>query len=341
MQSQKNALRWISFCSLLLLIIIIVYIALDKNFFVPSFTSARSIRQRVCSLNNIDVCQAYGPGTNGTFVYVMGGSAGFGSELNNMLLALAYSAKQGRQFFIDDQRWRYGSFHDYFNINTKHYNQSYKHQILTKSFTRNQQFTHLKFIRSFVNLRTLWSTTKDVQNIPAKRKAGHYLWKNMKNNLFTVVQSCKPKNYSRYIGIHVRRGDKGAEQNVIPISKYIKSLEQQFKKDETLPIFVASDDRNMVQQLQKAQSEWTFFGLNMKTVGNTGKSGHSQTVFNRLPEELRRIELQYLVCEIQMLIDAEMVFCGMLSNICRLVQILREQPIETLISLDRPWFTTL
>jgi hypothetical protein len=65
--------------------------------------------------------------------------------------------------------------------------------------------------------------------------------------------------------------------------------------------------------------------------------GHLQTHFNELSLQFKRLATYKLMAELQVLIQAKYVVCTFSSNVCRLVQILRNAHIDTVLSLDKKW----
>lgn len=298
------------------------------------------LKQRFCSFNDIDACQS-SYWTKRTFLYIIWGRVGFCSELNQLLLAFAYSVSTKRRFIIDSRHWNYGKFSHYFNLPSTNYYEINNRTFIQKDTKYNTRIMHLKTTRIGSQVSKFWYATRSVQTIPVKRHVAHYLWKSLSKQTFTFIQNNRIPNLSNYIGIHVRKGDKlASEARSVSLRKYISTIEGLINTNKTsMQIFVASDDHSVIGQLRQLKSMWTFFSLTYDHQQNTS-SGHFQNRFNRLTYEQRINETKLFMCELQMLIDAKYVLCGMSSNVCRLVQILRKQHSSTTISLDRRWYGT-
>ena len=295
--------------------------------------------ERNCSFEHIDVCQAGGPGTNGTFLYIIWGRAGFGSELNQLLLAFAYSVASKRQFLIDSRLWNYGNLSDYFRLAPIGFESSMNYTFLVENNRQNDRIQHLQTTRTGAQASRFWRATGHVQNIESKRPAAHYFWATMSDETQSFVEQCRLGNLSNYIGVHVRRGDKlVSEARAVPLLNYINRIEKIVQKNQSQNIFVASDDPSTIDDFRKLKPQWTFSSVSLTDQKRTGSNGHRQGEFNRLDRESKRFQTRLLICQLQMLIDANYVFCTMSSNICRLIQILRHQPPSTMISLDRSWY---
>jgi hypothetical protein len=294
-----------------------------------------------CSFDHIEVCQASGPGTNGTFLYIIWGGAGFGSELNQLLLAFTYSVASKRQFLIDSRLWNYGNLSEYFRLAPISFTSSRNYTFLVENNRENDQIEHLRTTRTGAQVGRFWRATRHVQSIESKRRAAHYFWQTMSNETQSFVQQCRLRNLSNYVGIHVRRGDKLAkEARSVPLLNYIKRIETIVPKNESQRVFVASDDPSTTDDFQKLKPQWVFISVPLTEPKRNGSYGHRQAEFNRLDRQRKRLQTHLLICQLQMLIDADYVFCTMSSNICRLIQILRHQPPATMISLDRSWYGT-
>ncbi|CAF2865470.1 unnamed protein product [Rotaria sp. Silwood2] len=279
---------------------------------------------------------------NRTFLYIIWGRVGFCSELNQLLLAFAYSVASKRHFLIDSRQWNYGNFNDYFNIQT---NLSYSlsnYTFLTENNRKNDQIEHLKTTRTGSQVRTFWLATQHVQYIEMKRRVAHYLWQRMTEETSLFIQNYRISNISNYIGVHIRRGDKlDKEARPIPLQNYIKIIEQKkLLKNESQQIFVSSDDSLVIEELRYLKPIWNFVSIYNIDYNTTRRHGHFQTQFNRLSSREKLFETRLLMCELQMLINSQYVLCSMLSNVCRLIQILRHQHPSTVISLDTSWFGT-
>ena len=294
-----------------------------------------------CSFDQIAVCQSNGPGTNGTFLYIMGDVAGFGSELNQLSLAFAYSIKSNRQFFVDTRQWNYGNFSDYFRLGTDGFDRSLNYTMMVADNRRNQLVEHLKTTRTGPQVILFWKVTREVQNLDLKRRVAHFIWKRMSLATSSFVEQCRLRNLSNYIAVHVRRGDKiHREARQVPVQQYLRRMETILEKKTSSTIFVASDDPLAIDEFRRLKPDWTFAAIQYARQNETRVRGHLQASFDRLSPSEKRFRTRLLMCELQMLVDARYVFCTMSSNVCRLVQILRRQHPATVVSMDKPWFGT-
>ena len=294
-----------------------------------------------CSFDQIAACQSSGPGTNGTLLYIMWHKAGFGSELNQLSLAFAYSIESKRQFFIDTRRWNYGNFSEYFHLGTDGFDHSLNYTMLVGDNRRNRLVEHLKTTRTGPQIVSFRAATREVQTLDLKRRVAHFLWQRMTAETSSFVEKCRLRNLSNYMAVHVRRGDKIArEAREVSVRKYIDRMEAVLAENESPTVFVASDDPLAIDEFRRLKPRWTFTAIQHPRQNKARSRGHLQARFDLLPPEEKQLQTRLLICELQMLVDARYVFCTMSSNVCRLVQILRHQHPATAISLDVAWFGT-
>lgn len=178
-----------------------------------------------CSFDEIFVCQDP-TRTNRTLLYISWSSAGFGSELNQILLAFAYSVRTNRRFLIDSQAWNYGRFSDYFNFPSLENHSPLNYTFITENHADNDRVDHLKTTRFGPQLVTFSRATLSVHNLEMKRHVAHFLWKSISSETLTFIRTHRLQSLSNYIGIHVRRGDKHKESPAVPLEKYIDEIEE-------------------------------------------------------------------------------------------------------------------
>ncbi|UJR11159.1 hypothetical protein I4U23_015340 [Adineta vaga] len=280
--------------------------------------------------------------TNRTFLYIKWGHGGFCSELNQLLLAFAYSVSTQRHFLIDSYAWNYGNFSDYFYLpSTNDYFQINRTH-LVQSNEQNELVNHLKTTGVGMQLNLFWIASLEVQSIEKLRYVAHYLWKSISKETSEFIHRYKLNILSDYIGIHVRRGDKLIEEaREIPLSRYITSIESVLYNDTSIQsIFVASDDQSVVENLSQLKPAWKFMNIKRNKSQRISRFGHFQQNFNQQTQKEKLFETRLFLCELQMFIEAKYVICGMSSNVCRFIQILRHQHSSTVISLDKLWSVT-
>ncbi|UJR16822.1 hypothetical protein I4U23_003721 [Adineta vaga] len=275
-------------------------------------------------------------------MYIIWGKGGYCSEMNQLLLAFAYSVYTERHFIIDDRKWNYGKFSNYFHLPLSQYYPHSNRVYLGKNDSENDFIDHAQTTRTGNILNRFWIASLKVQSLQNIRYVTHYLWKSLSNESYQFIEKHRIKHLSNYIGIHVRRGDKLIkEAREIPLMEYITLIEGILnRKRKMYYIFVASDDHTVIEELRELKPEWNFIGINRKKHRRINTTGHDQQNFNQLSKKDKIFETRLFMCELQMLKYAKYVLCGMSSNVCRFIQALRHQNSSTLISLDQRWRST-
>ncbi|CAF1066341.1 unnamed protein product [Adineta ricciae] len=307
------------------------------------FYSIVSIAQKCpCSFDSIASCQAC-RNPKRTLMYIIWGKGGYCSEMNQLLLAFAYSVWSKRHFIIDARQWNYGNFSHYFHVPSMNYFPYTNRMYLGKNNSENELIDHAQTTRTGNILNRFWIASLKVQSLEKIRYVTHYLWKSLTNETFKFIEEHRIKRLPKtYIGIHVRKGDKLIkEAREIPLMEYITLIEAMVKRKKTIRhIFVASDDHTVIGQLRRLRPRWYFVGIDRRKHRKTNTTGHYQKNFDQLSEKDKIFETRLFMTEMQMLIDAKYVLCGMSSNVCRFIQLLRHQNPATLISLDYKWRST-
>ena len=66
----------------------------------------------------------------------------------------------------------------------------------------------------------------------------------------------------RYISIHIRRGDKDTERDLLPVSSYMKEANQ---RTEIRNAFILTDDYSVIEELNSQYPQWSFYTLTKPT----------------------------------------------------------------------------
>ena len=334
MMRRVNLIRLSMLFSLFNLIFILHYLGTTYNISTLLLFGNKTI----VSDDRIATLQADSDLNHRKFLYICGGGGGFGSEINQLLLGFAYSVASGRQFLIDTAQWNYGQFRDFSSF-PESFNRSLPYQTMVINDDINKPIKYLKSDHVGPQLYVFQEATRQVHTIEAKRPVAHYFWRLITAETSAFIEQCRIKNLSNYIAIHVRRGDKSlTEAHNIPLTDYIQKIQQTIPGNRMRPVFVASDDPAVLVEFPQLKPMWTFVSINNTNSYASNFTGHVQWRFNNLPAAEKRFQTRLFLCQLQMLVDADYVFCTMSSNICRLVQILRHQDPSTVISLDVAWF---
>lgn len=156
----------------------------------------------------------------------------------------------------------------------------------------------------------------------------------------------------RFIGIHIRRGDKIAwnESADIPVSNYSDKIKQicahsiSFSTDNCPKnIFVMYDEKSAFDQLKMSlNSSFNVFDLETSVrrfewnisayiVTSVNERKHKTPPRDR---SFWRVHTKQIIIEMTLLALSEILVCTMSSNICRLVALLRGHHQKNIFSLD-------
>lgn len=167
-------------------------------------------------------------GNKGPIVFKLTDMSGFGSMTHFLVQAYIVAKKENRPFFIDDTKWHFGDWHDYFK----------SLKIIDRSLINGKitEYTHANTIaHSSVNEHK--EAIKDI-----------YI---LNDNLMKSVNDFKQKIGAPYKALYVRRGDKTSgkakENDPIDLSELLKGID--IKAGDNL--FVMTDDYTVIEELNK------------------------------------------------------------------------------------------
>lgn len=137
----------------------------------------------------------------------------------------------------------------------------------------------------------------------------------------------------RYVGMHVRRGDKRLEVADVQLMSYARAIRCLVRDDDTMPVFVASDDGAVVAELRMLLAPREVLAV----PGVEIRTGHYQIDVNRRYMRRNRAAVTALLAEVVALRQATWFIATFSSNFARMVHVLRDAPPQTSISLDDRW----
>lgn len=112
----------------------------------------------------------------------------------------------------------------------------------------------------------------------------------------------------KYIGFHIRSGDKIYEFELIKPENYIEILK---KNSDIKDIFISTDDYNIVRKLKnKYGNEY-----NIYTLTNNDELGYNQENFERLLKDDKYNHLIELFASIEILLNSQLCFGSYTSNV--------------------------
>eukprot|EP01127_Copromyxa_protea_P009397 TRINITY_DN2216_c0_g1_i2.p1 TRINITY_DN2216_c0_g1~~TRINITY_DN2216_c0_g1_i2.p1 ORF type:complete len:359 (-),score=33.65 TRINITY_DN2216_c0_g1_i2:79-1155(-) len=162
------------------------------------------------------------------------------------------------------------------------------------------------------------------------RKFSLYIWQ-LPQSLITQMKSLMEvlKLDGPFVGAHVRWGDKKSESNLISADAYALYLRKIAEKAQTKTIFVMSDSAAAITELQVLLP-----GFLIRTTTPPSWIGNDLKGWKDMSLEEREAQLVLLVLELTIMSQAEHVVCMMSSNVCRLLQLIRIQPEDTLLGIE-------
>jgi len=162
---------------------------------------------------------------------------------------------------------------------------------------------------------------------------------------------CAGNTRDKYIGVHIRRGDKSKDSEFIAIQKYASAVLFVLKEYESVDgawrVVLVSDDYNAVVEfgeqldvLCAGQSRYCEGVRVIHTVSDT-RSGHVQRVWNNMQRQRQQQGVEstlQMLFEIELMKNADVLICTLSSNFARLAVALREKAsMHSVLSLDNQW----
>lgn len=270
---------------------------------------------------------------NKTLVFGVGLEAGFYSELNNMILAILYCLNNNIRFVLHSGTANFkikNGWSDYFepfcdeknNWYTNHFDHRFPSNIvfykrailnLTNKLCRINYFTYDLFnkihSRENESLSYLIPELKidgGIQQASGKIIEMIYRFNKTTRHDIAILK----KNISfpqKYIGFHIRGGDKIIEHDLIAIDKYIKRAESLSCIRQG---FISTDDYNIFKLLCEKYSGWSF-----QTLTEKNENGYFHSEFQTLSDKLKRMQLIKMLASMEILYNSEFSICTYSSNI--------------------------
>jgi len=269
---------------------------------------------------------------------------GFCSELNVMLLALHRTRATGGRFILCTRYWNATAprgWRDYFEPFTDEWDAPLFGE-RTDFATPGRRFGLRQFLQRAVAFPRFGRVflTRDLFDLvwnPAYADApGRYaevralltsIWR-LRPETRAAVDALRARlglTEGRHVTIHVRRGDKRKEADLLPLERYIERARA--TAGAARDCFVMTDDLAVVPEIARLCPEWR--GVAAATPDDTG---HDQGRFNALPAAARREATVRLVAELS-LANEGLAFVGTFSsNVTRFVALLRG--LETTHGVD-------
>lgn len=168
----------------------------------------------------------------------------------------------------------------------------------------------------------------------SSRRLAHRIWhlnQNTAADVRMLLRLAGVVNLSEYVGVHVRRGDKGKEVDNVPLRRYAAAVKALSLADT--PVFVAADDGASVRQMRRMLPGRTILAIR----GVEGRKGHDQMQMNQRFMKKNYWPIVELLAEIEALRGAKLFVGTFSSNLGRFVHLLREDNATSSVSLDDRW----
>jgi hypothetical protein len=270
---------------------------------------------------------------NKTLVYGVGLEAGFYSELNNMILAILFCLNNNLRFVLHSGTANFkirNGWSDYFEPFCDEMNNWYTNRFdhrFPSDITFHKRIV-LKLIKSLYKIDYL---TYELFDKVHSRENESLLYVIPELEINGKIQSAcqriislvyrfneetqsdinkKQQDVSlkdKYIGFHIRGGDKVIEHELISIDKYIKKAESLscIRKG-----FIYTDDYNIVELVCNKYPDWDF-----QTLTEQNENGYFHSDFQKLSSEKKKCQLIKMFASMEILCKAELTICTYSSNI--------------------------
>merc|ERR1711998_87353 len=195
------------------------------------------------------------------------GSTGFGAEVMQIVFARQYAEHLGRAFILDDSGWNFKCgkgkawecyFEEFQNdcavvaadnliVSNSHNKSSAAQKPWSEmlAWAEEQMLTRSSFMdQSAATLAHFWKLNEQTSSsVESLIKAIHLP--------------------SKYMAVHMRRGDKLLEESIIPAQAYVNKLKGFTAIAEGVPVFVATDQWPdlAIAELKSLQPQWNYTAL--------------------------------------------------------------------------------
>ena len=268
------------------------------------------------------------------YIFNFGSEGGFYSEFNNMVFGMIYCLKNKYQFVLYSNNSQFkinrgwedffepfvdtvnsSSFHKRFNkrlkakkIKLRHYPQWY----FFKFFNKDTYLTHELF-HSFFN-NDFYKEQFDFPELGIKGnlRDASYEFVKMIYKFNDSTQKEIQKNIAglnlpeRYAAIHIRKGDKDTEYDILPTTTYIEKLNE---LSDLKDVFIFTDDYTVIEYLQSAYPNIRFY-----TLTKPEERGYVHHNFLNLKRAQKKIDMTKVFTSLELLRGAEITIGAYTTN---------------------------
>lgn len=265
-------------------------------------------------------------------VYNLGSEAGFFSEYNNMILAILFCLKNGIRFELYSLSANFASkfgWQDYFepfcieNLHSWHhkYNfrqpdrnvkpiiqfKTYIYKIISKTeyltYDLWNEFHNKNFEQEFFDIPILGinGSTRQVSN-----KIIELTWRYNTETAYEINSLLESiKLPSKYLGMHIRGGDKSIESKTFQVEEYMNYI---LNNSNLQNIFVLTDDYRNIDYLEDKYPDFNFYYFCKKC-----EEGYNHDTFTKMDKHHKRNSMLRLFASMDILAKSEL-FVGTFSS---------------------------
>lgn len=284
---------------------------------------------------------------------------GFGSEVNNMLLAILYCLENKMEFCLYSKSWnaayKFG-WRDYFKEFCPEYKSLflYRQSVLKRKGYQKVRYFYEYFFHPLQKL--FFPRFQYTIDIWSEMCSDHFTARKFKIDelgidgdifhakqvILDMIFDLNSETYKQiekgisqievfrpYVSVHMRRGDKEPETPAVDVDKYVEIICRE--RPDIKNIFVATDDFRVIEEfIEICPDFW-----NVRSFCSETELGFDQRVFNMRAAEKRRKDTYRLLIDLFYLSRGEIFVGTFSSNIARFV-VLRRGGVGC-YSLDIDW----
>jgi len=291
---------------------------------------------------------------------------GLYSELLNLVLAIIYCEKNNLELIINSYFWNSRidkGWEDYFSPTIKYTNnltsaqiyfKGFNHKLSLRGIYRNPIKSMIHILQCGLNylyqIRTknllshnivdLMRDKDFIDSIKSietwqilfhKKISDIYIYNDkMKNEINTFKNKIGIQEI-KYIGVHIRRGDKikSKEMNNIELEKYIKAIEM--KKHISKNIYIATDDYSIINEIRILLSPdyKLYYNIDQKTLG------FDENKFNMIKKRQRTLDTKLALIDVDILLNSSFFIGTYSSNLSRIIPCFKG--LKDCESIDIQW----
>ena len=304
---------------------------------------------------NLETYQQFNSRAKVNCIFHLGVRSGFFSEYNNMVWAMLYCLRCGIGFSLATRDANFGfkkGWQDYFLPFCPERQSWLHHHWLHPRWPgpgwkfdfRDNVIGDLirKFEKTDALTYDIWNgmraqTGGDI-NLPELNTRGTFrelsselvnmTWRfNSETQKIIDERRAALKLPARYLGLHIRGGDKTKETTLLDVSAYVEKARA---ISDVRDIFVMSDDFRNIELLRKNYPDFRFYTMTPETAG-----GYRHRAYARRGKAARREHYHELFASIETIRNAEAVVCTFTSNIGIFLGM--AMPAKHCHSLDGDW----